>query len=92
MKAKTVVITAGVGILLSVAGVALSGVSAFGQVYRDVEIGSVEKIQTITAGPDGTAWGLTSSGRLFYCKAVNTPATHIACFDEKGPVNANFHR
>ena len=87
MKTRTFAIAA------AAAGViALAGISAFGQAFRTVDIGPVEKIQTITAGPDGTAWGLTTSGRLFFCKSVNTPETHIACYDEKGPIRANFSR
>jgi hypothetical protein len=69
-----------------------AGFSAFAEAFRNAEIGPVEKIQSITAGPDGTAWGLTSSGRLFFCKSVAVPETHIACYDEKGPIKANFQR
>lgn len=87
MKSRTVVIAAA-----ATAVFALAGLSAFGEVFRNVEIGPVEKIQSITAGPDGTAWGLTSTSRLFFCKAVATPDTHIVCYDEKGPVKANFTR
>ena len=32
----------------------------------NINVGPIEKIQTLTAGPDGTVWGVTSSGRLFF--------------------------
>lgn len=87
MKTGTLVLT-----VAAAACVLAGALSAFGQEYRNLEVGPVEKIQTITAGPDGTAWGLTSTSRLFFCKAVNSPAPHIACYDEKGLIKANFTR
>lgn len=85
MKTSRFALCAASGIL--VAALALPAAS---QMPRSVDIGPVEKIQQITAGPDGTAWGLTGSGRLFFCKTVNMPQIHIACYDERGPVKANF--
>lgn len=87
MKTGTIAFAAAVAAITSMAGLPV-----FAQASRNLEIGPVEKIQTITAGPDGTAWGLTSSGRLFFCKAVNAPEPHIVCYDERGPIKANFSR
>ncbi len=85
MKAATILLTS-----FGALAMAVVGATAVGQSQRD--IGGIDKVAQIEAAADGSAWALTTGGRILHCSrsVAAREDAKIICYDQNGKTRVSY--
>jgi len=71
------------------AGIFVLGTTAVMAARIDRASISITRVEVVSAAQDGTAWALTTDGKILHCR-FESEGDRVRCFDRNGPTGPDY--